>query len=309
MNDKRIILAGGSGYLGSVLAPELTKRDYEVVVLTRSPSSQAKVKEEYWDGRSLGPWAEQLEGARAVVNLTGRSVNCRHTPKNREEIVNSRVESVKIIGEAIRRCSRPPRVLVQAGSLAIYGDTGDQWCEESAPAAEDFPAQTCIAWEKAFNETSTPQTRRVLLRIGIVLGRSGGALKVLAGLTRWGLGGRVGSGHQYISWIHEVDMNAMFVASIEREDFQGVFNAAGPEPATNAEFMRELRRALRRPWSPPAPVWAVHIGSWLMRTEPGLALTGRRCRPKRLLERGFQFKFPLLAGALQDIFPQSQQAR
>jgi uncharacterized protein (TIGR01777 family) len=215
------------------------------------------------------------------------------------------VDSVKVIGEAIRRCANPPSVLVQTSSLAIYGDTGDRWCDENARVGDGFPTETCVAWEKAFNESASPKTRRVLLRIGFVLGKSGGALPVLANLTRWGLGGRAGMGRQYISWIHETDMNAIFLAAIERDDMEGIFNATGPSPVTNAEFMGELRRALHRSWSPPVPVWAVQIGCWLMRTEACLALTGRRCSPKRLVERGFAFKFPYLREALPNIYGRS----
>src|SRR5438309_5919061 len=150
MKSERVILAGGSGFLGKLLARELEGRGCEVIVLTRSPGPQdGGIKQVHWDGRTLGPWAEHLNGARAVVNLTGRSVNCRYTPENRREIVESRVDSVKVIGEAIRRCANPPRVLVQTGSLAVYGDTGDRWCDENAPAGDGFPAETCEAWEKA----------------------------------------------------------------------------------------------------------------------------------------------------------------
>jgi uncharacterized protein len=303
MSNKRIILAGGTGFLGKLLSKDLIERGYEVIVLTRQPGQGAgPIKEIYWDGRTLGPWAEHLNGACAVVNLAGRSVNCRYTPENRREINESRVNSVKVIGEAIRASSIPPPVLVQCSSLAIYGDAGDRWCDESTPAGEGFPVETCLLWEKAFEESPTPQTRRVTLRIGLVLGKSGGALKTLAPLARLGLGGTVGSGRQYFSWIHILDMNRLFLAAIEQEQMTGVFNATGPQPVTNAEFMRELRRALHRPWSPPVPNWAVHIGSFLMGTEACLALTGHRCAPKRLHEIGFAFKFPTLREALTDLY-------
>lgn len=303
VKGKRVVLAGGSGYLGQLLAKELVERGAQVIVLTRKPSSrQGPIQEAFWDGRTLGEWAQHLDGARGVVNLAGRSVNCRYTAENRREIVESRVDSVKVIGEAIRQCTVPPKVWVQAGSLAIYGDPGDKWCDENAPAGEGFPAEVCLAWEKAYNESAMLKSRRVLLRISFVLGAGGGALKVLANLTKSGLGGTVGNGKQYISWLHERDMNGIFLAAIEREDMEGVFNATGPEPVTNAEFMRELRRVLHRPWSPPAPVWAVKIGARLMGTEASLALTGRRCAPKRLLDCGFKFQFPELHGALADIY-------
>jgi uncharacterized protein (TIGR01777 family) len=310
MKNERIILAGGSGFLGRLLAGELIRRGAEVVILSRngleptllSSPAPGSVRTVRWDGATLGPWAETLNGARAVVNLTGRSVNCRHTPENRQEIIDSRVNSVKVVSEAIQRCTNPPPVLVQASSLAIYGDPGDKVCNEKTPYGDGFPAEVCRLWEEALADSHTPRTRRVVLRIGFVLGASGGALSVLARLTKLGLGGRIGNGRQYISWIHETDMNQMFVDSIERNELEGAFNATAPHPVTNTEFMRQLRRALHRPWSPPAPAWAVRIGSWFMRTEPGLALGGRRCVPTRLLEQGFQFRYPQLGPALSQIY-------
>jgi len=303
MKNERIILAGGSGFLGQALAAELLRRQCEVIVLTRHPSAETgAVRQAQWDGRTVGPWAECLDGARAVVNLAGRSVNCRHTPENRRQILESRVNSVKAISEAICGCTKPPRVWVQTSSLAIYGDPGDRWCDESAPAGHGFLEDTCVQWEKALADARTPATRKVALRIGFVLAKDQGALSVLAKVVRTGLGGRAGSGRQYISWLHIADMNRMFLAALEREDLEGVFNATGPEPVTNAEFMRELRRALHRPWSPPAPAWAVRVGSWFLRTEACLALTGRRCAPKRLLDKNFAFKFPDLRDALTDLY-------
>jgi uncharacterized protein (TIGR01777 family) len=303
MKKGRVILAGGSGFLGTLLALELVRRDYEVIVLTRTPATgQWPIKEAQWDGRTLGPWAEHVNGARAVVNLAGRSVNCRFTPENRREIIESRVSSVKIIGEAIRRCAQPPGVLVQAAGQAIYGDYGETVCDETTPPGEGFLVETCLFWEKAFDESSTPATRRVLVRIGFVLSREGGGLTKLASIVRLGLGGRVGSGRQYISWIHATDITRIFMSAIERYDMKGVFNASAPEPVTNTQFMAQLRKALHRPWSPPVPVWAVKLGAWLMGTDPRLALTGRPCVPKRLLAEGFAFSFPKLPEALREIY-------
>lgn len=203
MKTRRIILAGGNGFLGRSLAGELSDHDCEVTVLTRSPREKAgRVREIAWDGKTLGDWASLIDGAEAVVNFAGKSVNCRYTPENRREINESRVNSVRVIDEAILRCAQPPRALVQAASLAIYGDAGDRWCDESAAPGEGFPVETCRLWESAFNAGVTTGARRVLLRIGFVLGRDGGALKTLAGLAKWGLGGTVGNGRQYI--IHGV---------------------------------------------------------------------------------------------------------
>jgi uncharacterized protein (TIGR01777 family) len=255
-----------------------------------------------WDGKTQGEWSDVVDGARAVVNLAGRSVNCRYTEENRREIVESRVNSVKAIAEAIRRAGTPPEVLVQSGSLAIYGNPGECECDEASPPGSGFSADTCVAWEQAFAGDALDVPRRVLLRIGFVLGRDGGALEMLARLTRRFLGGRVGDGRQFISWLHVRDMNRIALWAIDSTDANGVFNATGPNPVTNEAFMRELRRALGRPWSPPTPAWAVALGARFMGTEPSLALEGRRCAPKRLVEKGFEFEFPELGPALGDIF-------
>ncbi|MGI8481086.1 MAG: TIGR01777 family oxidoreductase [Chthoniobacterales bacterium] len=300
----RVILAGGSGFLGQSLAEALSGKGYEVVVLGRgAPHRSKSARHVQWDGRTMGQWASFLDGAKAVVNLTGRSVNCRHTAENRREIIDSRVNSVRVLGEAIAQNGHPPAAVVQASSLAIYGDPGERWCDEDAAYGEGFSEDVCVRWERAFDAIETPGMRKVVLRIGIALGVDGGALPVLARLTRWFLGGAVGHGRQYISWIHIADLERMFVEAIERNDCGGAYNACGPNPATNAEFMHELRRTLHRPWSPPVPAWATQIGARLMGTEGSLALTGRRCRPKRFLQSGFHFEFPDLRLALADFYP------
>ncbi len=284
------MLAGGSGFLGTALAADLAMAGYEVVNLTRTPRTGAgAVQDLRWDGRTLGPWAEALDGAAAVVNLTGRSVDCRYTAANRREIVESRVHSVEAIGGAIRRCARPPSAWVQTGSLAIYGDAEDRVCDETAPHGDGFSVGVCEQWEAKVEEQVTPGTRKTILRIGFALGRGGGALEKLVRLARLGLGGTVGSGRQYISWLHVSDLSRMFRWAIEREDVHGTYNATGPTPVTNATFMRELRRALGVRFGPPAPALAVRIGAFFLRTEPSLALTGRRCLPARFMSQGFTF--------------------
>jgi hypothetical protein len=305
MNKSRIVLVGGSGFLGRSLAAMLAGHGYAPVILTRSPHAGGTggVEEVYWDGKSGGAWEAQLAGAAAVVNLAGRSVNCRYTTAHRREIVDSRVGSVRAVGAALAKCKTPPRVWVQAGSLAIYGDAGDRWCSEDALAGNGFPEQTCVLWEQAFDGIALPGARKVMLRISFAMGREGGIMQTLSTLTQCFLGGAVGSGRQYVSWIHVDDLNRMFLRAIEDESVAGVYNATGPNPVTNAEFMRELRSALGRPWSPPVPVWAAHTGAWLMRTEARLALTGRRGDPKRFREEiGFQFQFPELRGALDNLY-------
>jgi uncharacterized protein len=300
---RRIVLAGGSGFLGRALAAELSGDGSEVVILTRSPrkTSATNLLELAWDGVTLGPWLSELEGAHALINLTGRSVDCRYTAENRREIVESRVNSVRLLGSALARVQQPPAAWVQASSLAIYGDAGDRVCDDDAPHGRGFSAGVCEQWERAFDEVDAPRTRKVALRIGFVLGKGGGALGRLATLARAGLGGTVGSGDQYLSWLHLSDMNALFRASIDRADFRGTYNATGPTPVPNREFMRALRRALGRGWSPPVPSFAVHIGAAFIGTEASLALTGRRCVPRRLEQQGFTFRWTDLDAALKDV--------
>jgi len=300
----RIVLAGGSGFIGQSLSPFLLSKNYELIVLTRARSDhRSAVRNVHWDGKTLDDWIESVNGAFAVVNLTGRNISCRHTPENRREIIDSRVNSVRVLGQAIARCAQPPKAFVQIAGVGIYGDKGNRICDETASPGDDFVTKVCEKWEAAFDSIDAPNTRKVLLRLGVVLGPNGGFLGLLGRLTRWFLGGQVGNGRQYISWIHITDLSRMVSASIENWELTGVFNATSPNPVTNAELMRELRRALHRPWSPPVPEFAVRIGSWLMGTEASLALVSQRCVPKRFLEKHFAFEFPEQREALANIFP------
>jgi uncharacterized protein (TIGR01777 family) len=304
MSAKKIVIAGGSGFIGTALAHELVARGGEVIVLTRRARQRNDgVREVVWDGEHSGDWIAFLDGADAVVNLTGKTINCRHTPENLREIISSRVNSVNALAAALAQVKTPPRVWVQSSAIGFYGDTKDNLRDETSPAGNDSLAGICRQWEAAFNSALTPATRKVALRIGFVLGRENGALPVLSKLTKCFLGGAVGSGRQYISWIHLADLVKIFVAAIEDEKFAGTFNAVAPNPVTNAEFMRELRRALDRPWSPPAPVFAVKIGSRLLGSEASLALVSQRCSAKKILAAGFDFQFPELRGALENLCP------
>lgn len=299
----KIIIAGGSGFLGTTLAHHLASQGYEVVILSRRPLAEGiPARGVHWDGKTLGAWAAEFEGAQAVVNLTGKNVNCRYTTENLREINSSRVDSVRVVGEAIRTCENPPKAWVQAGSLAIYGDAGIHPCDEAAAPGSGIPVDTCLQWERAAAAADTPKTRKVMFRISFVLGAKGGALRMLAGLTRAFLGGAIGKGRQYISWIHEDDMNRLWLRAIEDDSMTGIYNATSPQAVTNAEFMRTLRGVLHRPWSPPLPAFLVPLGCWFLRTEPVLALTGRRGIPARLLKAGFEFQHTELRRALETIF-------
>ena len=301
-SSKRIVIAGGSGFIGSALAEEFSYRSYDVTILTRTPRARTDgVVELVWNGENPGEWLSAIDGADAVINLTGKQINCPHTPENLQEIAASRVNSVKALATAMQHVTQPPKVWVQASAVGYYGDTHDNSCAENAPNGSGMLADICHQWEGAFAAVKLSSVRKVTLRIGFVLGREGGALPVLASLTRVFLGGAVGSGRQYISWIHLADLVRMFVATVENEKLSGPFNAVAPGAVMNAEFMRELRRAYHRPWSPPVPEFAVRLGAKWMGGEPTLALISQHCMPKRFLDAGFHFTFPELAPALRDL--------
>lgn len=297
----RIVIAGGSGFIGRALATHFVGHGHDVVVLTRSAGARRDgVREVAWNGRTLGPWAKELDAAAAVINLTGKSVNSRHTDRNRREIISSRVDSVRAVADAVAASESPVPVWVQASAVGIYGNAGDALCDESAPHGTDFMAEVCEQWEAAFRAALTPATRRVVLRFGVVLGREGGALPMLAHLARLGLGGTVGSGRQYISWIHRDDVIAVVQRAITSQ-MTGPYNAANHVPETNAAFMKRLRKAVHRPWSPPAPALAVKLGSYVLGVEPSVALDGQRCVPRRLDEEGFVFAHEDLSDTLKQL--------
>lgn len=307
----RMVIAGGSGFIGRALTEYWSNQGYDILILGRTsktntrsrqiPSEGGSVRTVTWDAQSVGEWWRELEGATALVNLAGRTVDCRPSPENLAEVLCSRVDSTRVLGEALSRCVQPPKAWVQASTLAGYADLGDEWVEESAPKGQGFLADVCHRWEAVHLAGCPAPTRSVLLRIGMVLGTQGGALAALARLTRWGLGGAAGSGRQWMSWIHLADMVSLIDHAATRPNYSGPFNACAPAPVTNAEFMRVLRGVLGRPWCPNAPTFAVKLGAWMMGTNPELALTGWRGRPKRALEAGFRFAHPELRPALRQL--------
>ncbi|MBC8107580.1 MAG: TIGR01777 family protein [Anaerolineae bacterium] len=303
MKQRRTVIAGGSGFIGCAIADALAARGDDVVILTRSPRDpRGQIRDVRWDGRTVADtWLRQLDGADAVINLAGKNVNCRYTRRALDEIDRSRENAVRTIGEAINRCANPPAIMIQASTTAIYGDRGDSICDETSPVGEGIPVDTATKWERAFASIPTPRTRRVLLRMPFVLGRDGGVLKMLATMARCFLGGAVGNGRQYISWIHIDDLVRIKLQAIDHAQMSGLYIAASPNAVTNADFMRELRRAVLRPWSPPVPAIMVRLGCLFLRTEPVLALTGRRAMPRRLTELGFDFHHPDLHRTLESL--------
>jgi len=303
LDGKAVVIAGGSGFLGQSLSRYLVAQGARVVVLSRSSTiSVPGAAVIQWDARTLGSWTSALDGADALVNLCGRSVDCVKTPDHCDEILRSRVESTRVLGEAIRHASDPPKVWVQMATAHIYGDPPIEWCDESSAFGYGLAPTVGRAWETAFHESKHDAVRGVVLRTSFVIGRGGGALSRLATLARFGLGGRVGHGRQGMSWIHELDMNRVFERALIDATMDGAYIASSPNPLPNAVFMRELRSALRMPIGLPAMAWMVRIGAPLvMRIDPELALYGRYVTPKRLLDEGFSFEFPELSGALHDL--------
>jgi uncharacterized protein (TIGR01777 family) len=305
---RRIILAGGSGFLGNALARTFVARGDEVVVLTRSPKNRGDgVREVLWDAKSLGEWAALVDGADVVINLTGKSVDCRYTEKNRRAIIESRVNSTRVVGEAIARCAKPPRVWLNASSATIYKHVFDRAMDESGEtgstqeAKDEFSIEVIRQWERALDEARTLNTRKVALRITMVFGPDGGVFPVLRRLARFGLGGKLGTGRQYVSWIHGEDFCRAIECIIEREDLSGPVNLAAPHPLTNAEMMRLVRKACGAPFGLPATEWMLEIGAFFLRTETELILKSRRVVPGKLLASGFQFHFPELENALRNL--------
>jgi uncharacterized protein (TIGR01777 family) len=303
--QESVILAGEGGFLSQNLTRFLVREGYSVMVLTRIPQRDHTVRWIEWNGKTSGGWMRFFNGAKAVVNVTGRSLNCRYNEKNRREILNSRVDSARVLGEAIRVAQPPPKAFIQATSLDIYGDSAERINDEYAPPGSGFAAEVCQRWEESIHEIELPTTRRVILRIGLLLGRGDRTLTPLVRLTKSYLGGSIGNGKQYVSWIHLNDLSEMFRWSIERHYIQGIYNATSPNPVTNHEFMRELRTVIGRPWSPAIPAFAVKLAAkFVLRTESSLALTGRRCIPRRFQQQGFEFRQPDLAQALREVLGQ-----
>jgi len=309
MSGQRVVLAGGSGFLGRTLARFLAARDYEVVILSRNPLRfELPGRQAHWDGRATSAWAEQLEGAQAVVNLAGRSVNCRYTEANRLAILDSRVEPTRVLGEAIGQCARPPRVWLNSSTATIYKHSFDRAMDQATgeiaatPEAKDaFSVEVALAWEAALERAHTPGTRKVALRTAMVLGPGeGGVFRVLRRLVRFGLGGAMAGGRQFVSWVHEEDFCRTLQWLIDRDDLAGPVNVAAPRPVTNREMMRTFRRLCGVPIGLPATRWMLELGAFFLRTETELILKSRRVIPGRLTESGFAFRWARLEEALME---------
>lgn len=299
----KIIIAGGTGFLGQLLAQSLLNDGFDVVLLSRNVSQRTVLgRLVLWNGESLDNWIEELEGSRALINLTGRSIDCRHTALNRQEILDSRIKSTRILGQALHQCKRPPTVWLNASSMALYGQCiGDEEAhDENSPITKSsFLEEVTVAWEDEFFKFNSPNVRQVAMRISFILGRSSGAFPLLKKLTSFGLGGKQGSGRQWMSWLHEDDWVGIARFLLEKEDITGPVNLASPIPVKNKDFMRILRNH----FAPlrlglPAPSFGVWIGCFLLGSAPELALQSRRVTSTVLEDKKYSFIYSSLNGAI-----------
>jgi hypothetical protein len=307
----RIVIPGGSGQVGTILARAFHADGHDVVVLSRQRQDRPW-RVVTWDAVTLGAWRGEIDGADVVINLTGRSVNCRYNANNRREILQSRVDSTRVVGDAIARAGHPPRVWLQASTATIYAHRYDAANDErsgrlggddpEAPDSWRFSLEVVRAWERALADAATPATRRVALRSAMVMSPdAGGIFDALLALVRRGLGGRAGDGRQFVSWIHEHDFVTAVRWLIDRPDLDGAVNLTSPNPLANAEFMRVLRQAWGVSFGLSSPAWLLEIGAIFMRTETELILKSRYVVPARLLQDGFRFQYPRWADAAQDL--------
>lgn len=298
----KVILPGGTGQVGTLLARAFHDAGHEVVVLSRHPVV-APWRSVAWDARTLGAWTTEVDGADVVVNLAGRSVNCRYTADNRQAILESRVDSTRAVGAAIANAHRPPSVWLQMSTATIYAHRYDAANDEAAgliggtepdaPVTWRFSIDVARAWESAAAESATPRTRKVLLRTAMVMSPDhGGIFDTLLRLVRFGLAGAVAGGRQYVSWIHHVDFVRAVLWLITHTELEGAVNLAAPQPLPYREFMRALRAAWGAPFGLPASRWMLKVGAFALRTETELVLKSRRVVPARLLASDFAFDFP-----------------
>ncbi|TYK43754.1 TIGR01777 family oxidoreductase [Actinomadura decatromicini] len=314
----KVVIPGGTGQVGTVLRRALTGAGHEVVVLTRNPRSGREVR---WDGETLGPWADEvIDGSDVVINLAGRSVSCRYTPANLQEMMDSRVRSTRVVGEAIAGATRPPRVWLQMSTATIYAHRFDApndeatgvigGDEEGVPRYWGYSVEIAKAWERAQENAETPSTRKVALRSAMVMSPDrGGVFDVLLWLARLGLGGPVAGGGQYVSWIHDRDFVRATEFLVERDDLEGPVNLAAPGPLPQRELMRALRAAWRVPVGLPATKWMAELGALAIRSDTELLLKSRRVVPGRLTQAGFSFEHPEWPEAAADLAGRVRRGR
>ena len=303
MKYRKIILAGGNGYLGGVLAKHFSSIADEVIMLARkAKTDEGNIKTLVWDGKTEGRWIENLEGADLLVNLCGKNVNCRYTAKNREEIISSRVLPTQLLNKVSEKLATPPKLFINITSATIYRHAEDSPQDDlTGTIGYGFSIDVCKTWEQVFFETSNPKTRKIALRMGIVMGRTDGAFPRLLNLVKLGMGGKQGDGVQYVSWVHEQDVAQSIEWLTDHSEISGAVNCTAPNAVKNVEMMRILRKAYGVPFGLPALAWLLEIGAKIIGTETELILKSRWVKPTILLNSGFKFQYATMEEAFHDI--------
>lgn len=295
----KIIITAGTGFLGKNLEKYFTEKGHQVYILTRNPKRKNEI---FWDAKTLGEWKGVLENADVIINLAGKSVDCRYTEKNKQEIYSSRINSTRILQQAIDQCTHKPKIWLNASSATIYVHSEKNVnTEENGIIGDDFSMNICKSWENEFSKSETENVRKVALRTSIVLGNNGGAFPKLKMLTKFGLGGKQGRGNQKVSWIHIQDFCRAVEFIINDENIFGKINITAPNPLANQEFMKSLRKEMKVPFGLNAPVWQLEIASIFLKTETELLLKSRNVYPEKLLKDGFQFLFPDVESAFHNL--------
>ncbi|MGZ3757344.1 MAG: TIGR01777 family oxidoreductase [Mucilaginibacter sp.] len=303
MRYHKIVMAGGNGYLGGVLANYYRQKSDEIIILSRKPKpADGNIRTLLWDGRTKGEWATALDGANMLINLCGKNVNCRYNEANKKAIIASRVIPTALLGEVIGELENQPKLWINITSATIYRHAEDRpQDEETGDIGSGFSVDVCKQWESSFFETNTPNTRKIALRMGIVLGMSDSAFPRLLNLVKFGLGGKQGDGQQYMSWIHEQDAARVTEWLLENEKIDGVINCTAPKPIKNTEFMAAIRHAYGTPIGLPAPAWLLALGAAIIGTETELILKSRWVLPGRLTDAGYKFSFEDAGDAIKDL--------
>jgi len=293
MKYQKIVLAGGNGYLGNVLTKYYQSLSKEIIILSRKPqNSHENIRTLVWDGKTKGDWVGELDGADVLINLCGKNVSCRYTPKNQQEILSSRILPTQVLGESIQTLLNPPKLWINFASATIYRHAEDRpQDEDHGEIGRGFSIEVCTQWEECFFKTLTPKTRKIALRTSIVLGNDDGAFPRLVNLSKLGLGGKQGNGKQFVSWIHELDVARCTEWLIKHTELDGIINCTSPYPIRNQDFMALIRRSLKVPLGIPTPAWLLEIGAQFIGTETELILKSRWVLPSRLRNAGFSFQF------------------
>ncbi|MFD1255785.1 TIGR01777 family oxidoreductase [Mucilaginibacter terrae] len=303
MKYHKIVLAGGNGYLGTVLANYYKELAHEVIILSRKAApAKGNIKTLVWDGQTEGEWGQYLEDADVLINLCGKNVNCRYTGQNKQAIIQSRVVPTRLLGKVLNTLANPPKLWINVTSATIYRHAEDYAQDETTgEIGYGFSIDVCKQWEQTFFDTPTPATRKLALRMGIVLGRDDGVFPRLLNLVKLGMGGQQGDGKQYVAWVHQQDVARITEWLMQHPELEGVVNCTAPEAVKNQDLMRIIRKAYGMPFGLPAPQWLLEIGARLIGTETELILKSRWVAPQRLLDNGFTFQFPKAEHAVHDI--------